>query len=246
MATAFGTAAELRVLSAGAMREIVLELGEVYRRGTGIKVSSEFTRSPLVRDRVRAGEAFDIAVTTQSRIEELAKGNKVVPDSVAVLALSGIGVAVKAGCEKPDIGTTEAFVAALRRAESIACADPKFGTASGLYLVELFDRLGLTAELKPKLHLVGAVDGKPLVVCAAVANGKAELGIQQIAEIVVVPGVDVVGPLPAEIQHTTAFAVAVTSVASHPALARDFITFFTAKAAKTVIAAHGMEPALRD
>ena len=243
MAADADAATELRVLSAGAMREICLELGEAFRCSTGIKLSSEFTRSPLVADRVRAGEAFDIVVTTQSRIEELAKENKIIPDSAAVLARSGIGVAVRAGRQKPDIGTIESFMAALRRADSIACADPVFGTASGLYLAELFDRLGLTAELKSKLHLIGAAEGRPLVVCAAVADGKAELGIQQIAEIVAVPGVDVVGPLPPEIQHTTAFAVAVASAAPYPDLARKFVTFLTANSAKSVIAAHGMEPA---
>ena len=189
MAAGADAATELRVLSAGAMREICLELGEAFRCSTGIKLSSEFTRSPLVADRVRAGEAFDIVVTTQSRIEELAQANKIIPDSAAVLARSGIGVAVRAGRQKPDIGTIESFMAALRRADSIACADPVFGTASGLYLAELFDRLGLTAELKPKLHLIGAAEGRPLVVCATVADGNAELGIQQIAEIVAVPGV---------------------------------------------------------
>ena len=211
---------------------------------TGIKLSAEFTRSPLVRDRVRAGEIVDIVITTQSRIEELAKENKVVADSTAVVARSGIGVAVKAGQPKPDIGSVEAFIATLRRASSIACADPAFGTASGLYLVELFDRLGLTAELKPKTRLIGAIGGKPVVVCSAVADGKAELGIQQIAEIVSVPGVDLVGPLPPEIQHMTVFAVAVASVARNSGLARDFVGLpHLAKRPRAVIVANGMEPA---
>jgi molybdate transport system substrate-binding protein len=105
-----------------------------------------------------------------------------------------------------------------------------------------FDRLGLTAELKPKTRLIGAVGGKPVVVCKAVADGNAELGIQQIAEIIAVPGVDLVGPLPPEIQHTTSFAVAVASSAQNPVLARDFVSFFTSEAAKSVIAANGMEP----
>jgi molybdate transport system substrate-binding protein len=237
-----GAATELRVLSSAAMREIVLDLGDAYRRDTGVKLSSEFTRSPLVRDRIRDGEVFDIVITTQSRIEELAKANKVVPDSAAALARSGIGVAVRAGQPKPDIGSVAAFVAALRTARSIACADPAFGTASGLYLVELFDRLGLTAELQPKTRLVGAAEGSPVVVGAAVAKGEAELGIQQIAEIVAVPGIDLVGPLPPEIQHTTVFAAAVGSAARNPALAREFVAFLASEGAKPALTAQGMDP----
>jgi molybdate transport system substrate-binding protein len=236
-------ATALRFLSAGAMCEIVLELGEAYTRASGTKLSGEFTRSPLVRDRIRSGEAFDIVVTTKSNIEQLVRENKVLSDSAAVLARSHIGVAVKLGRPKPDISTVGAFINTLRNAKSIACADPAFGTASGLHLTALFDRLGLTAELKPKLHLVGAVGGEPVVVCAAVADGKAELGIQQIAEIVAVPGVEVVGPLPAELQHTTEFGVAVSSATRNADLARSFVAFLTAEAAKPIIASHGMEPA---
>jgi molybdate transport system substrate-binding protein len=226
------------------MHEIVVELGDAYKAATGVNLAYEFTRSPLVRDRVRAGAAVDIVVTTQSRIADLAKENKVIPASAAVLARSGIGVAVQAGRPKPDIGSVEKFVAALRAAESIACADPAFGTASGLYLAELFDRLGLTGELKPKLRLIGAAGGQPVVVCASVAAGETELGIQQIAEIAAVPGVELVGPLPAEIQHTTVFAVAVATATKNPVAAQEFVTFLTANAAKPVIAAHGMEPAI--
>ena len=238
-----GPVTELRILSAGAMREIVSELSEAYERRAGVKLSREYTRSPLVRDRIHAGEIFDVVVTTQSRISELAAENKVIPGSAAVLARSGIGVAVKEKQPKPDIGSVRAFVATLRAAQSIACADPAFGTASGLYLVELFDRLGLTAELKPKIRLVGTEGGKPVVVCAAVADGRCDLGLQQIAEIVPVPGVDVVGPLPEEIQHVTEFSVAVASSSRSPNLARDFVNFLTAEAAKAVITKHGMDPA---
>ena len=99
----------LRFLSAGAMCEIVLELGEAYSRASGIKLSGEFTRSPLVRDRIRSGEAFDIIVTTKSNIEQLVRENKVLSDSAAVLARSHIGVAVKSGRPKPDISTVDGF-----------------------------------------------------------------------------------------------------------------------------------------
>jgi molybdate transport system substrate-binding protein len=233
---------ELRVLSAGAMSEIILELGEAHQRATGTALACEFTRSPLVLDRVRAGEIVDLIVTTEGRIEALAREGKVMAGSAKVLARSGIGVAVRAGRPKPDIATVAAFVASVRNAQSIAVADPSFGTASGLYLVELFERLGLTDELRPKLRPIGAQQGKPLVVCAAVADGRAELGIQQIAEIVPVAGVDIVGPLPPEIQHATAFAIAVASTAPSPDAARAFIALAASAAAREVIAAHGMEP----
>jgi molybdate transport system substrate-binding protein len=243
MAAASGTTADIRVLSAAAMAEIVRDLGDAYHGATGVKLSAEFTRSPLVFDRVRSGEIVDIVITTQSRVEKLAKENKVGADSTAIVARSGIGVAVRAGRPKLAISSIGAFIATLRSANSIAFADPAFGTASGLYLVELFDRLGLTEELKPKMRLIGAVGGKPVVVCGAVADGKADLGIQQIAEIISVPGVDLVGPLPPEIQQMTVFAGAVASVAQNTGLARDFVTFLTSEAAKAVIVANGMEPA---
>ena len=234
--------ARIRVLSAGAMGEIVGALADAFTRATGVEVSAEFSRSPLVRDRIRAGEPFDVVITTQARIEELGGASKVLAQTAATLARSLIGVAVRAGQPKPRIDTVDAFVGTLRAASSIACADPAFGTASGLYLRELFDRLGLTAELQPKLHLVGASGGEPLVVCAAVADGRAELGIQQIAEIVPVPGVDLVGPIPPEIQHTTAFAAAVVTIAPNQRSAREFVSFFGSPAARDIIRAHGMEP----
>jgi molybdate transport system substrate-binding protein len=240
LVTASALAGELRVLSAAALREIVLDLGDKYARLTGTRLVPEFTRSPLVRDRIRAGEVFDIVITTQSRIEELAGENKVAADTAIALARSGIGIAVKTGQPKPDIGSVGSFVDALRAARSIARADPAFGTASGLYLADLFGRLGLAAELKPKIRLIGTQGGRPVVVCAAVADGKAELGLQQISEIMSVPGVDLVGPLPAEIQHMTVFGAAVVSASPCPDLARHFIPFLTSPAAKAAITAHGM------
>ncbi len=233
---------EVRVLSAGAMGEIVGALAAPFTRSTGIKVTVEFSRSPLVHDRIRAGEPFDVAVTTRSRIEELAAAGKVVAETTATVARSLIGVAIRAGSPRPDIGSVKSFIRTLHDARSIACADPAFGTASGLYLNELFDRLGLRAELTPKLCLVAAAGAEPLVVCAAVADGRAEIGIQQIAEIVPVPGVDLVGPIPQDIQHATEFAGAVVSAAPNPEMARAFVSSFGSPAAREIIRAHGMEP----
>jgi molybdate transport system substrate-binding protein len=234
---------EIWVLSAAAMGEIIRDIGDAFECISGVKVMAEFSRSPLVLDRIRAGEIYDVAVTTQTRIEELGREHKIIPETGVEVARSLIGVAIRAGSPKPDISSVEAFVCALRNASSIACADPKVGTASGLYLKDLFDRLGLTAELKAKLHLISATGDDPVVVCAAVADGRAEVGIQQIAEIIPVPGVELLGPLPKDIGHVTAFGVGVPMVAPNHRMARKLVAYFNSPEARDVIRKHGMEPA---
>jgi molybdate transport system substrate-binding protein len=240
MPASSGDGNALRLLCTGAMSVIVGHLAREFERATGIRVSAEFTRSGVVRDRIRDGEVFDVAISTQPAIDELARGGQVHRETV--VASSGIGVAVRAGHVKPDIGSVSAFIRVLRDAKSIAYADPASGSPSANYLVGLFSRLRLTEELKPKTHLVGASGGHAVVVCDCVASGEAEIGIQQIAEIVPVAGVDFVGPLPDEIQHMTVFSAAVVSTASHPDLARRFVEFISSAAAKPAIVANGMEP----
>jgi molybdate transport system substrate-binding protein len=230
----------LAVLCAGACREILNELGAAYAARYRVPVRAEFATSAAIGARIGRGEIFDLVITTQAVIAELERANEVI--AVTALARSRIGVAVAAGRPKPDIGSVAAFVAALRGARSIACADPALRTPSGLFLAGLFERLGLATELKPRLRLIGAVAGAPVVVCEAVARGEAELGLQQISEIVAVSGVDLVGPLPTEIQETTEFSVALAVRAPQPALARKFAAFLISATAKKVIAAHGMEP----
>jgi molybdate transport system substrate-binding protein len=235
-------ASALAVLCAGACREILNELGAAYAAGYRVPVRAEFATSAAIGERVGRGEIFDLIITTRAAIAELERANEVIAGTAIALAVSRVGVTVAVGRPKPDIGSTQAFVAALRGARSIACADPALRTPSGLFLAGLFERLGLAAELKPRLRLIGAAAGQPVVVCEAVARGEAELGLQQISEIVAVPGVSLVGPLPTEIQETTEFSVALAARAPRPALARDFAAFLTSAAAKNVVAAHGMEP----
>jgi molybdate transport system substrate-binding protein len=242
MATTSVDGTAIKVLCAGAMSRIVRELADAFERSTGIKISTEFTRSGLVRSRVRGGEAVDVAVTTRAAIEELAGQMQVLPDSVAAVARSGIGVAIQAGRRKPDIGSAESFKRLLRHAQSIAYADPATGSPSGNYLVRLFDRLGMASELQSKTRLIGADDGHAVVVCDAVASGEAEIGIQQIAEIIPVVGVELVGPLPPDLQHMTAFCAAVAARAGNAETARQLVGFITSEAARAVIVANGMEP----
>jgi molybdate transport system substrate-binding protein len=224
------------------MRDIVGEIAHEFERMGGGTVVAEFTRSGLVRDRMHAGERADVAVSTKAAIDDLAARGKILPDTAAIVARSGIGVAVRAGVAKPDIGSVEAFRNALREASSLAMADPATGSPSANYLVGLFERLGLTAELKARTRLVGAEGASAVVVCDVVARGEAEIGIQQISEILPVSGVEFVGPLPAELQHMTAFAAAVGAESAQPQSARRFLALLASDAAASVIRANGMEP----
>jgi molybdate transport system substrate-binding protein len=149
------------------------------------------------------------------------------------LARSGIGVAVRAGAARPDIGSVDAFKRTLRQARSIAHSS----SASGVYLESLLQRLGLAAELAPKIR---KVEGEP--VGQVVARGEAEIGFQQVSELLPVAGIDYVGPLPAEIQETTVFAAGIPVGASNAEDARALVGFLTSPAAAAIIRKCGMEP----
>jgi molybdate transport system substrate-binding protein len=191
---------------------------------------------------VLAGESVDVVITTQAAIDALAEHGKVGGDGVKTVAHSPIGVAVRAGARKPDVGTSEAFKRALLQARSIAYADPATGSPSANHLVKVLDRLGLTEALKPKTALIGAAPGSVVVVCDAVARGEAEIGIQQISEILGVAGVELAGPLPSELQHETPFSAAVGRPCRDAPLARSLIAFMTSPAAAAVVRANGMRP----
>lgn len=235
--------AAITVLCAGAMSMIIRELASAFEQATGERISAEFTRSGVVKDRVEDGETVDVVITTKAAMDDLVGRMMIVPDSAAVVARSGIGIAIRAGAAKPDISSVASFKHTLRDAKSIAYADPSSGSPSGRYLVQLFDRLGMSAQLKSKTRLIGAAGDHVVVVCETVAKGEAEIGIQQISEIIPVAGVELVGPLPSELQHMTIFSAAVGAGARNADSARRFVEFITSAAAAPVIKAKGMEEA---
>jgi molybdate transport system substrate-binding protein len=232
---------EIEVVCAGAMKAIVSELARAFTQTNGTKVSLRFDRSGVVKTRVLDGEIADVVITTKAAVDELARYHKAALDSIVTVAHSAIGVAIRMGAAKPDIGSAAAFKRTLLNAKSIACADPATGSPSANHFVALLRRLGIAAEIEPKLRLIGAAEGSVVVVCGAVAEGKAEIGIQQIAEILPVPGVDLAGPLPKELQQMTIFSAAAGSSAREPELARRFIAFISSEAAAPTILANGME-----
>jgi molybdate transport system substrate-binding protein len=187
--------------------------------------------------KIDANAPADLVTQTREVIDELIRKGKVAAGTKVVFARAGIGVAVKAGAPRPDIGSAEAFKRAMLAAKSVAYS--KVG-ASGLYVAKLMDRLGIADEMRPKTKLV---EGVP--VAELVAKGEAEIGMQQINVILPVAGVEYVGPLPPELQDYVVFAAGLLTVAKEPEAAKAMMSFMSAPAAELLIRKSGMEPAVR-
>jgi molybdate transport system substrate-binding protein len=232
-------AAEIKVVSGGAFKQVLNALAAEYRKETGIKLDITYRTVGQHLDLIRSGqEKFDVAVLTPAAIDDLAKQGKVVPGTRADLAKTGIGVVVKAGAPAPDISTVDAFKRALLAAKSVAFIDPKAGGSSGIYVEGLLARLGISDQVNAKAVLVhgGAV-------AEHVADGEAEIGIHQISEILPVAGVRLVGPLPPEIQNFTVYAAGVGATAKDGNAARALVKFLAGPSALLIVKAKGMEPA---
>jgi molybdate transport system substrate-binding protein len=234
---------QLDILCAGAMHPIIDELIGALERIAGKPVAVQFASSGGVKARAMAGEAACVVITTAAAVDDLGRHGKILPMTATAVARSAIGVAVRAGAARPDIGSVESFKRALRGARSIAIADPATGSPSGNHLVAVFERLAMTAELQGKIKRIGGGAGGVVVVGDAVASGEAEIGLQQVAEILAVPGLDLVGELPGELQHVTVFSAAVVATATDLAPARRVVAFLASPHAAAVIRAKGMEAA---
>jgi molybdate transport system substrate-binding protein len=233
----------LRILSAGAMHPIIDAVAGALERVAGKPVTAEFANSGGVKARTMAGEPADVVITTAAAMEELVRHGKIVPATSTPVAGSAIGVAVRAGAARPDVGSVGAFRQALCDARSIAIADPATGSPSGNHLVAAFERLGMTAELQGKIRWVGGGAGGVVVVGDVVASGEAEIGLQQVAEILAVPGLALVGELPGELQHVTVFSAAVAATATDAASAGRVVAYLASPETAVVITAKGMRPA---
>jgi len=194
------------------------------------------TAGALAR-RIESGEAVDLAVITASVIDGLVGKGKLASPRTN-LATVGIGVVVKEGRPLPDISSVEAFKRLLLDAKSIAQVDPESGGTSGIYLAGLYERLGIGEQVRPKLVVVKGGSSAPLV-----ASGGAEIAIQQISEIMHVPGVRFVGPLPKEIQNVTTYAGAFGTVAKEPEAARAFLARLRSPEGASALRGRGMQPA---
>jgi molybdate transport system substrate-binding protein len=232
-------AAEVKVVSSGGFAAAYRELAPEFERQTGNTLVTEWGPSmgdtkDAIPQRLARGERIDVLIMVGYALDALIKQGKVAAESRADLAHSGIGVVVRAGAPKPDISTADAVKRALLAAKSIAYSD----SASGVYIsTEMFQRLGIADAVKGKARMIPA---EP--VAGVVARGDAELGFQQISELLPIPGIDLVGPLPPELQKFTVFSAGIPVDAREPEAAKALITFLASPAAAAAITKSGMEP----
>jgi molybdate transport system substrate-binding protein len=237
------SAAELKVLSAGAVRAALQELVPAFEAASGNKLKIEYATAGDVEKKVAAGDEIDVAILTKPRVDKLVREAKIAGGSTQTLARAQIGLAVKKGAAKPDISSVEAFKKALLNAKSVAYADPASGATSGQHLAQVFDKLGISAELKPKTRLVSAGAARGPLVGETVARGAAEIGLQPITELMEVQGIDVVGPLPAELQSPDLVYVAgAPYLSEQPIAAKALIDFLADPKAAAVYKAKGLQP----
>ena len=232
------TAAEIKVLTTGAFKQVVVALVPEFEKATGHKVVVDNGTVGQLQKRVDGGETFDVLVLSPRGIEDYIKGGKIAAGSNARLAKVGVGVMVKDGAPKPDVISVEAFKQTLLKAKSVGYIDPASGGSSGIYVAGLLDKLGIADQVKPKAKLKQGGHVSDLV-----KSGEAEIGIHQISEIVSEQGVTLVGPLPAEIQNYTVYAVGLSTAAKDAEAAKAFIKVLTGPSAAGVIKSKGMEGA---
>ena len=225
--------AELKVLSGNGSKAAVRELCTQFEKATGHKVDLSFGVNPEVKSKIEAGERFDVVVGNPPIIDALIKDGTVVAPRVD-FGRAGLGVAVKSGAPKPDISSVEAFKRALLASKAVAF--PGKG-ASGIYFVSLLDRMGIKTEMQGKLKPMAAEDTVEVV-----ARGEADMVVVVSTRISDVPGVDRVGPIPAELQTQIGFAAGLSASTKEPDAAKALIRFLSAPAAAPTLRAKGVDP----
>ena len=226
-------AAEVTVMCSNAFKEVFLELAPQFERTTGNKISVTYDSTTNFQNQIKNGAKPDLVVATDEAIDTLIKQGKLAAGSRVDLARSRIGIAVRAGAPKPDIRTPEALKKSLLAAKSIA--NSKSGI-SGFHFLNVIERLGIADQVKPKIV---EVESGPVGVF--IVNGKAEMGLQQMSELLPVAGIEIVGPLPGDLQKITMFSAGLSSTAKDLSAAKALVKFLSGESAQPVIKKKGME-----
>ena len=233
-------AAEIKVMTSGGFTEAYKNLTPDFERTTGHKISTAYGASQggapdSIPSRLARGEPVDIVILAAPALEGLIKDGKVMAGSRVDLVHSNLGMVVRAGAPKPDISTFEAFKRTLLEAKSIAYS----ASASGVYLsTDLWPKMGVWEQIKDKSKRIESER-----VATIVARGEAEIGFQQVSELLPIPGIDYVGPLPEGAQKTTIFSAGIAVGSKEPEAAKELIRYFTSPAAAPAIKKSGLDPA---
>lgn len=231
-------AAEIKVLSAGALGGIVKSLAGEFERSSGHTFVVDTATAGAVAKRVAGGEAADVIITTTPQMGNLVKQNKVVAASSAQLAKVGVGIMVKAGAKAPRLASEEDFKKALLSASAIVYTDPATGGASGIHIAKVLKTLGIAEQVSSKTVLVKGGEA----VKATAQRGNAAIGMTQISEIVGQDGVELVGPLPEKLQGYTVFSVGVAAGSKRMEAANALVRFLKGSSATAAMKAKGMQP----
>ena len=231
---------EIKILSTTAMKTSLDELAPEFERLNDAKLTFTFGPSARIAKLVADGEDNDVAIVTSQGIEDLIRQGRIVAGTRADIARSAMAMAVQKGAPKPDISSAEKFREAMLSAKSLAMSNPVGGGQSGANLMKIFERLGITEAMKGKTTY--GPGGPAGLIGNFLLRKEVEVGIQQMPELMAVPGIDIVGPLPPDIQSKTVFSVGLSTTAKNADGAKALIAFLTTPAAAKVMVANGMEP----
>jgi molybdate transport system substrate-binding protein len=228
-------AAEIKMMASAAVKDAVLALLPGFEKSSGHNITTIWAGTEAITKRISDGEVVDVVLIAAANIDKLISEGRLVPGSRTDVAKSGIGVAVRAGLPKPDISSGEAVKTAVLLAKSVAYSSGP----SVFYLADLFKKMGIADQIKDKVKQTPS----GVQVGEVVARGEADLGFQQISELLHLKGIHYLGPLPADIQHITVFSAGLHTAATAPEPAKALVKFITAPEAAPMIRTTGMEPA---
>jgi molybdate transport system substrate-binding protein len=229
----------LRVFCAGGFKPIAKALAPLFKRASGYELVVTYDASGAIQTRLAEGQKADMIILNRARIGPKGVPGEL-PGSVTDVAISRSAIAVRAGAKAPDISTVAGFRKAMLDARSVSYTDPAIGGSTGVLTVRIFERLGIAEAMKGKAVLASQVAEGP---GNLVAEGKAEIGINQLSELAVIPGIQIVGPLPPELDEPFVFTASIQSDAREPKVAKAFIDFLGTPEALSAIRAGGMVPA---
>ncbi|MGD0150394.1 MAG: substrate-binding domain-containing protein [Xanthobacteraceae bacterium] len=223
---------QIKILSGGAMKSLMVEVVPLFERASGAKVEIKFALTSVLKKEIEDGAAFDVALLPRPELDALVEAGKIAAGTPTDITRSAVGLAVRAGAPQPDIGTVAALRQTLQRARTIGYSDGP----SGAYIADLLVRLGIADEMKPKTRLTS----RP--VAEIVAEGEAEIGMQQIVAILPVKGAELVGPLPGELRNIIVYAAGISSSSRQSGSAHALVAFMAAPEVVRMIRAKGMVP----